>query len=68
MCLNVVGSKNSQIVIGLKFIEDFIFLAKYQKLASERNFDVEQFFFIFCRKQIKINPPGLVHVVRDKVI
>jgi len=25
MCLNVVRSKNSQIFIGLKFIEDFIF-------------------------------------------
>ena len=43
-----------------------IFLAKFQKLASERNFDVEQFFFNFCHKQIKINPARLVHDVRDK--
>ena len=34
--------------MGLKFIEDFIFLVKknfltkFQKLASERNFDLEQ--------------------------
>jgi len=74
MCFNVLRSKNSLIVISLKFIEDFIFLvkknflAKFQKLASERNFDVEQFFFIFCHKQIKSNPPGLVYVVRDKLI
>ena len=60
--------------MGQKFIEDFIFLvkknflAKFEKLASERNFDVEQFFFIFCHKQIKSNPPGLVYVVRDKLI
>jgi len=46
----VVKSKLSQIVIRLKFIENFIFLVKnkfatkFQKLASERNIDIKQIF------------------------
>jgi len=46
MCFNVGQSPKTQIVVWLKFIEDFIFLAKkkfltkFQKLASERIFDV----------------------------
>ena len=43
---NLRKSRNCSISIGLKFIEDFIFLTKnifstkFQKLAIERNFDL----------------------------
>ena len=48
---------NDSISIGLFFIEDFYFLVKknfltkFQKLASERNFDVEQKKIIFRKKK-----------------
>jgi len=37
---NVRNMWNYSKSIGLFFIEDLIFLAKFQKLASERNFDL----------------------------
>jgi hypothetical protein len=61
MHFNVIQSKKTFIVIGLKFIEDFIFLTKknfltkFQKLASERNFDVEQKKIFLGRKKILIH-------------
>ena len=51
---SVINMRNGQLRMGLLFIEDFIFLVKkifwtkFKKLASERNFDLEQknIFFI----------------------
>ena len=45
---NVINMRNGQKRMGLVFIEDSIFLVKkifwtkFQKLASERNFDLDQ--------------------------
>jgi len=45
---NVINMRKGQIRMGLVFIEDSIFLVKkifwtkFQKLATERNFDLEQ--------------------------
>ena len=45
---SVINMRNGQIRMGLVFIEDSIFLVKknfwtkFQKLASERNFDLDQ--------------------------
>ena len=45
---NVIKMRNGQLRMGLLFIENFIFLVKkifwtkFKKLASERNFDLEQ--------------------------
>jgi hypothetical protein len=50
--------KNYSRSIGLIFIEDFIFLVKknfltkFQKLASERNFDVSQKFKFLKKKKL----------------
>ena len=54
---NARNLRNDSISIGLFFIEDFIFLVKkdiltkFQKLASERNYDVEQKKIIFRKKK-----------------
>ena len=53
---NITNIKNDHKCMGLLFIENFIFLvkkfflAKFQKLASERNFDLEQKKIFFLEK------------------
>jgi len=53
---NSINTRNSQVRMGLLFIEDFIFLVKktfwtkFQKLASEKDFDLEQKNIFFLEK------------------
>jgi len=42
LCFNVVQSSRNHMFLELKFIVDLIFLTKFQKLALQRNFDVNK--------------------------
>ena len=74
---NVINTRNGQQRMGLLFIEDSIFLVKkffwtkFKKLASERNFDLEQkiiFFELFVSKLSRADFVVLSDVCCQKVI